>query len=67
MAAFNENFLTGNDFEAVLVFFCCYGSGGNPSEVVQQITTDETMVPDLLFFVHSHIISVTVQIHLQHC
>ena len=49
MAAFNENFLTGNDFEAVLVFFCCYGSGGNPSEVVQQITTDETMVPDLLF------------------
>ena len=30
-----------NDFEAVLVTFCCYDYGVNASEAVQKIATDQ--------------------------
>ena len=38
MAAFSDDFLSGNDFEAVLAIFCCHGYGANSSE---KIGTDE--------------------------
>ena len=31
--------LSENDFEAVLVYFCCYDYGANASEAVQKIST----------------------------
>ena len=34
---FSENLLSENDFEAVLVDFCCYKYGANVSEAVQKI------------------------------
>ena len=37
--SFCEELLSGNDFEAVLVNFCCYNFGGNASEVVQEMST----------------------------
>ena len=40
MAASSENFLSENDFEAVLATFCCYGYGANPSEADERIVTD---------------------------
>ena len=36
---FCEVFLSENDFEAVLVNFCCYEYGANASEAVQKIST----------------------------
>ena len=33
--------LTKNDFEAVLVTFCCYDHGVKASEEVQKIATDQ--------------------------
>ena len=36
-----EELLTENDFEAVLVTFCCYDLGGKASEAVQKIDTDQ--------------------------
>ena len=41
MAAFSDDFLCGNDFEAVLAIFCCHGYGANASEAVEKIATDE--------------------------
>ena len=38
---FWEELLTENDFEAVLVTFCCRDHGGNASEAVQKIATDQ--------------------------
>ena len=38
---FNEKFLIENDFEAVLVTFCCYDYGANASEVVEKIASDQ--------------------------
>ena len=35
----SENLLSENDFEAVLVNFCCYKYGANVSEAVQKIST----------------------------
>ena len=37
MVAFFEELLSENDFEAVLVNFCCYEYGSNASEAVQKI------------------------------
>ena len=36
---FCEEWLSENDFEAVLVNFCCYDYGANASEAVQKIST----------------------------
>ena len=36
---FREELLSENDFEAVLVNFCCYDYGTNASEAVQKIST----------------------------
>ena len=36
---FSEDLLSENDFEAVLVNFCCYKCGSNASEAVQKIRT----------------------------
>ena len=36
---FCEELLSENDFEAVLVNFCCYDYGTNASEAVQMIST----------------------------
>ena len=36
---FYEELLSQNDFESVLVNFCCYDYGTNPSEAVQKIRT----------------------------
>ena len=36
---FSEDLLSENDFEAVLVNFCCYKYGANVSEAVQKIST----------------------------
>ena len=36
---FCEELLSENDFEAVLVNFCCYEYGVNASEAVQKIST----------------------------
>ena len=38
---FGEKLFNGNDFEAVLVTFCCYDYGDNASEAVQKITTGQ--------------------------
>ena len=37
--SFCEELLSENDFEAVLVNFCCYEYGVNASEAVQKIST----------------------------
>ena len=36
---FCDELLSENDFEAVLVNFCCYKYGSNASEAVQKIST----------------------------
>ena len=36
--SFFEELLSGNDFEAVLVNFCCYDFGANASETIQKIS-----------------------------
>ena len=36
---FCEELLSENDFEAVLVNFCCYEYGANASKAVQKIST----------------------------
>ena len=41
MAAFNKDFLSGNDFEAVLLIFCYYDYGANASQAVEKISTDK--------------------------
>ena len=38
---FSEEFLSGNDFQAVLATFCCYDYGANASEAVEKIATDQ--------------------------
>ena len=44
MVAFVRNCLASeNDFEAVLVIFCCYDCGANASKVVQKISTSTLM------------------------
>ena len=40
MAACNEDFLCGDNFDVVLAIFLCYGYGEN-TEAVGKITTDE--------------------------
>ena len=41
MGAFSEDFLSEDDFEAVLATFCCYDYGANSSEAVEKIATDQ--------------------------
>ena len=41
MAAFKDDFVRGDDFEAVLAIFCCYDYGSNASEAVEKIATAE--------------------------
>ena len=41
MAAFREDFLSEDEFEAVLATFCCYDYGANASEAVEKIATDQ--------------------------
>ena len=38
---FWEEFLSENDFEAVLAAFCCYDNGPKASEAVQKIAVDQ--------------------------
>ena len=38
-SSFCEELLSGNDFEVILVNFCCYDFGANTSETVQKIST----------------------------
>ena len=38
---FCEEFLSKNDFEAVLATFCCYEYGVNASEAAQKMATDQ--------------------------
>ena len=38
---FCEDLLIENDFETVLVTFCCFDDGGNASEAVRKIATDQ--------------------------
>ena len=45
VAGFCEELLSENDFEAVLVNFCCYEYGGNASEAVQKISTKTLLEP----------------------
>ena len=40
VAASSQNFLSENDFDAVLATFCCYDYGANFSEAVEKIFTD---------------------------
>ena len=49
-ASFCEELPSGNDFEAILTNFCCYGYGTNASEAVQKIsiTTLELLYTNLL-------------------
>ena len=39
--ASGDGFLSEDDFEAVLATLCCYDYGGNPSEAVERIATDQ--------------------------
>ena len=39
--SFCEDLLSENDFEAVLVAFCCYDHGTDTSEVVQKIAVGQ--------------------------
>ena len=41
MVAFCKEWLSENDFEALSVTSCCYDYGGNASERVQKIATDQ--------------------------
>ena len=41
MAAFSENFLSGDDFAAVLAISCSYDSSTNASEAAEKITSIE--------------------------
>ena len=41
MATFSEEFLSENDFEAVLAIFCCYDYGDSAVKAVQMIVTDQ--------------------------
>ena len=36
-----EELVSENEFEAVLVTFCCYDYSANPSEAVQKIATNQ--------------------------
>ena len=36
-----EELLSESDFEAVLATSCCYDYGGNASEAIQEIATDQ--------------------------
>ena len=38
-SGFCDEFISENDFEAVLVNFCCYDYGANAPEAVQKIST----------------------------
>ena len=40
MAAFRENFLNKEEFEAIFTTFCCYDYDANASEGVQKTATD---------------------------
>ena len=40
-AAFNEDFLSENDFKVVLAILCCYDYGANSSGAVKRIASDE--------------------------
>ena len=40
---FCDQLLSENDFETVLVNFCCYEYGANASEAVQKISTREVL------------------------
>ena len=41
MAAFNEGFLSEDDFKAALAFLCCWDYDANSSEAVEKIATDQ--------------------------
>ena len=43
-----EEFLSENDFEAVLATFCCYDYGANASEAVQKTAIDKTIIKNAL-------------------
>ena len=41
MAAFSKDFLSEDDFEAVLSTFCCYNHSENFSDAMENIATDQ--------------------------
>ena len=41
MAAFSEDFLSGDDFDAVLAISCSYDYSPNASVSVERVTSDE--------------------------
>ena len=45
MAASSKDFLSGDDFETVLVIFCCYDYGANASEALEKIGANEKDYP----------------------
>ena len=44
IAAFSENFYSGDEFEAVSTVFCSYEYGANASAIVEKIATDEKII-----------------------
>ena len=61
IAAFSEEILSENDFEAVLPFFCCYDYGANVSEAIEKIATDQTIITNVPCLLHNQNISITVK------
>ena len=41
MTTVGEDSISGDDFEAVLAIFSCYGYGSNAFKAVEEITTNE--------------------------
>ena len=56
MAAFREDFLSKDDFEADLAILCCYDYGANGSEAVEKFAIDEKAYHkcSLCIKLHSH-------------
>ena len=56
-------FLNENAFEAVLATFCCYQYGGNGSEAVQKMATDQKDYQNCSSSVYSLLYSQNVSIN----
>ena len=63
MVACSEDFLSGDDFDAVLTIFRFYGYGANASEAVEKIAADKKdyhMLP-LLYSLYSISVSIILE------
>ena len=65
MAACREDFLCGDDFDAVLAIYRSYRYGANASEAVQKIVTGEKDYHKCMllarYSLHSHSISIIIE------